>query len=63
MNFSALTGLWKNPFTTSMGAATAVTAILHAVGVTLPVDPVVLMSVFSALGLFGAKDSNVTGAK
>ena len=61
MNLGALANLWNNPFTTSMGAATAVTGILHALGVSLPVDPTVLMSIFSALGLFGAKDGNVTG--
>jgi hypothetical protein len=61
MNFSALGSLWNNPFTTSMGAATATVGVLHALGVNLPLDPMVLMSLFSALGLFAAKDGNVTG--
>lgn len=61
MNFSALSGLWTNPFTTAMGAATAIVGGLHAFGVNLPIDATTLMSIFSALGLFAAKDSNVTG--
>lgn len=62
MNFSALGNLWKNPFTTTMGAATAISGILHVLGVNLPfIDPATLGSIFAALGLFGAKDGNVTG--
>jgi hypothetical protein len=61
MNLGALAaGLWNNPFTTYMGAATAVLGILHAAGVTLPfnVDPATLATIFASLGLFGAKDAN-----
>jgi hypothetical protein len=62
MNLGALGSLWSNPFTTSMGAATAVCGVLHALGVNLPfIDPATLGSIFASLGLFGAKDGNVTG--
>ncbi len=62
MNLGALGSLWNNPFTSSMGAATAVCGVLHALGVNLPfIDPATLGTVFASLGLFAAKDGNVTG--
>jgi hypothetical protein len=50
--------LWNNPFTTAMGAATAVVTILHGLGVALPIDPVLLSGIFTSLGLFAAKDGS-----
>jgi hypothetical protein len=52
--------LFNNPFTTAMGAATALVGILHALGVNLPVDPTFLASIFTALGLFAAKDATTS---
>lgn len=62
MNFSALGNLWTNPFTSAAGAGVAISAIAHAAGLNLPfVDSSTLTTLFIALGLFGAKDGNVTG--
>lgn len=50
--------LFNNPFTTAMGAATFAVGLLHLFGVQIPVDPTFLASVFTALGLFAAKDAS-----
>lgn len=48
--------LWNNPFTTATGAAAAISGILHALGVNLPIDTGTLSLVLTAITGFFAKD-------
>jgi len=52
-----MNAIFANPFTSALGAATFIAGVFHLWNANFNIDPQFLASIFSALGLFAAKDA------